>query len=420
MLDSTSIQLTPADMMSFKKVLYGELATTSAVGDDYGAGFLPVGPGVLGLYAGAIPTTGAVTLLGMADDATLDSTTLPSGFGSVPSMNVPQNGLLGSNAVFGRVRALYGLEMAGGLRLAGGVSLYTRTVQDDTFKSRDSLPLPADYGTTNLKDSSSVIGIHAGANIPLGFINPLAIGVDVGLPSFEALQTYPDKKTDSYASDSGMDLAVRAKARLPNLIGSDMDTMAYVSFGTGTMEATSSSRTALPLGLFNTFKDGEKTIEAGHITVGASNNHRLGEGTVAFYSLTFENTTSSVNVVDTVVPTVTTVKTETSRNDVPIVLGFETRLSKWFVFRFSSKSSLMTVTTTDYTLTGGPTGASNADQTITDTNSSQTFSMGMTIDVSERLSIEGVLSEALLFNGPNFVGGGAPGLFGQVSVVARI
>lgn len=422
MLDSTSIQLTPADMLSFQKIVYGELGTSTSFADDYATVFVPLGPGLLGVYAGAIPVTGAVTLLGMGDDATLSSIAV-SAFGSVPSMNVPQNGLLTSNAVHGRIRALYGMEIAGGMRFAGGVSYYSRTSMEDSFHSKNVLVTPSDQGTTTLKDSSSVLNIHAGANLPLGPINPLAVGVEVGLPSFEAVNTYPDGKTDSYKSDSGMDLNINVRGRMPNLVGKDVDTMAFASFGTGSLEGSSASRAfvAAPApGFFATFDDGKKTIEQGHITIGASNNHKLGDGTVAFYSITLESSSSSVEVVDTLAPIVTTTKSETSVTDVPIVIGIETRLAKWIVFRFSSKSSIMTKTTTDYTQKGGLVGLQNTDQTIVDDSSSQTFALGLTLDVSDRLSVEGVLTESLLFAGPNFVGGLAPGFFGRVSLIARI
>lgn len=424
MLDSTSIQLTPADMLSFKKIVYGELSNTNSPGDDYAAAFLPVGPGVLGIYAGSIPTVNAVTLLGRADDATVSDLAVQPGVSGVGSDNVVENALLGSTAVYGRIRALYGMEVGSTMRFAGGASFYSRTQRDDSFKSSQTTPTAQDYGSSKFADSSSVIAIHAGANLELGPISPLAIGLEYGMPAFEASRTYPDNTQNSYKSKSGSDINANVRARVPGTLGKDVETTGFVSFGTGTLEGDSASRwlNGPTPNTYLTVVDGTKTVEQGHITVGACNTHRLGEGTVAFYSLSFENTTSGIKIVDTPTPTLNTTEVTSSRNDLPIVLGFESRVTKWLIFRFSSKSSVMTQTTTDYKFTtaGGPVEGSISDQTVVNNNSSQSFALGLTLDVTERLSIEGELKEAFLFDGPYFVGGVGNGVFGQVSLVARI
>jgi hypothetical protein len=242
--------------------------------------------------------------------------------------------------------------------------------------------------------------------MPLGFIDPLSVGLLVGLPSFEGARTTANSKVDSYASTGGTDIGVNVRARLSELVGANSASYAYVSYGSGSIDATSKTQN---------LEQDTKTTKAGHLTAGLSNNHRVGEGSLVVWAVSYETNTQGISLADTLTP-MTTGSQDTTMSALPITVAFETKLLKWLTARISSKSAVFATTATTTKITGGVAGPKPTDDTKMDTASTQLFAMGLTFAVSDKLSIDGVMQEALLFNGPYFIGGAASGVFGQVSL----
>ena len=255
----------------------------------------------------------------------------------------------------------------------------------------------------------------------VGPINPLSVGFEFGMPSFESIVTYADGFVDSYTSTAGSDIGLNVKGRLADLLGKDVDTIVYIGFNTGSIEASSQTRTpvtVVPV-TYKTLPDGTKKVERGGMTIGVSNNHRFGESTVALWSLSYQSTSSALSVVDSAAPALT-LKDEVNVTDIPLVLALETDLTKWLAGRFSSRSSFIRSVETINTLTGGNPTYNVNYTTNTEDNSAQSFALGLRFDVGERFVIDAVLQEVFMFNGPFFISGGNAAMFGQVSLTARI
>lgn len=405
--DDTNRLLTPTDILNYKGLVIGELGGGTGAGDDYAGVHISAGAGVLALYVGGIPS---------ANRTLEEVSTGAGGTTNVPIANVSEVNRMaifdpGPPPVFnpaappaGRFSVLYGVPV-GNLNLAGGVDYFAETIFD--FEGVDAA---GDKLLGQLE--SSLLNVNLGASMVAGLLNPLSVGLSFGIPSFEGSSESIVGGVSSksiYESDGGTDLAIHVKAKFDDFIGENVTSYLYVGFGSQSLDGKSTDSAGLV---------DEKELKGSGVTVGWANNHKIGDSSLVLMSIAFMNTSEENNVtpnVAAVTPVVTSDKT--TMTSIPLTLGFESQVLDWLTVRLSSVSSLVTTTENETDLSGA---ATNKDTVKSDT-SAQSFVLGTTFKLSDRLSIDGVLREEFVFDGPYFVGGVLDnGISSLVSLVMKI
>jgi len=420
-LDDTNVKLFPADVVNFNKAVYGELINPAATTDDYAGVHVPLGPGVLAIYGGDIPmTSGASALFSTIGAAT-------KAYKEVPSVTVRNNAVATAGIPDGRFNAVWGMTLQSGISLAFGAEWFSQIKKDD----KDVNMSGTAYTAT---DSSSMLGIRGGTSMKAGPFDPLTFGLRFGLPTFSSMTgtTWAggEKTNFTYESTGGTAIDFNVRARVREFVAAGSESFIYLAYSTGTINGEGTT-TKLEDSAGKAIKDSEK-ITKDEIMLGFSTNHKVGDSSLAMWSLAFKYGTAGHVVEkgygDPGDGTLWTDKTSVLSNtiSVPVTLGFEMKIFNWLTGRMSSTSSILNRTTTTATLTSKTTSPGQSDPEmankavrVTDT-SSQNVALGLTIYAGDKLEIDGVLGQNLLFHGPYFLGGSiGDGLFSQVSTTFR-
>jgi len=423
-LDDTNVKLFPADVVNFNKAVYGELTGPASTTDDYAGVHVPFGPGVLAIYGGDIPmTSGASALFGNLGTATPN-------FPEVPSAIVRNTAVATAGIPDGRFNAVWGMTLQSGLSLALGAEWFSQVKEDD----KDINMSGTEYSHS---DSSSMLGIRGGISLPAGPFQPLTFGLRFGLPTFSSVTgtTWAggEKAMYTYESTGGTAIDFNVRGRVKELVAPGSESFFYLAYSTGTINGEGTT-TKLQDSNKKDIKDTEK-ITKDEITVGMSTNHKVGDASLAIWALAFKYGTAGHEVENSIGESfdgyLRTTKTSVLSNTiaVPVTLGFEMKIFNWLAGRVSSTSSIINRTTTTATVKADTTSPvviipdmKNKAVRVTDT-SSQNVALGITLYAGEKLEIDGVISQTLLFNGPYFIGGPVagtgPGLFTQVSTTFR-
>ena len=420
-IDDTNVMLFPADVVNFNKAAYGELTNPASTADDYAGVHVPLGPGVLAIYGGDIPmTSGASSLFSQIGTKT-------TGYPNVPSASVWDGSMATAGIPDGRFNAVWGMTMKNGISLAFGAEWFSQVRKD----GKDVNVSGTEYVET---DMSSMLGIRGGMSLDAGPFNPLTFGLRFGLPAFtsESGSVWNGGETRKfvYESTGGTAIDFNLRGRVNALVAPGSESFIYLAYSTGTINAEGTT-TKLVDSTGAAIKDTEK-ITNDEITLGFSTNHKVGDSSLAMWSLAFKYGTAGHVVEkgygDPGDGTLWTDKTSVLSNtiSVPVTLGFEMKIFNWLSGRVSSTSSILNRTTTTATLKSTTTspGAANPEMAnkavrVTDT-SAQNVALGLTIYAGEKLEIDGVLTQNLLFHGPYFIGGViGDGLFSRVSTTFR-
>ena len=420
-LDDTNMNLFPADVVNFNKAVYGEMTNPASTADDYAGVHVPFFSGVLAVYGGDIPmTSGASALFSGIGTATTN-------YPEVPSARVRNYDVATAGIPDGRFNAVWGMTLQSGISLALGAEWFSQVRHED----KDVNTSGTVYSET---DSSSMLGIRGGTSMTAGPFDPLTFGLRFGLPTFASMTgtTWGDgvKEDFKYESTGGTAIDFNLRGRVKELVAPGSDSYIYLAYSTGTINAEGTT-TKLEDSTGKAIKDTEKIARDG-LMVGFSTNHKVGDSSLAMWSLAFKLDNSSHVVengsdflADGYLWTDKTSVTSKTMS-VPVTLGFEMKIFNWLAGRLSSTSSIINRTTTTATLkstTTSPgvtiTTQKNEAVRVTDT-SSQSVALGLTIYAGEKLEIDGVLGQKLLFNGPYFIGGSiGDGLFSKVSTTFR-
>jgi hypothetical protein len=396
-MDDANIANLPTNVLGYKGTLIGELGTNPGT-NDYATVIIALGPGVLGLSGGNIPLLGSASdLLGDVGNAA----PLPIGAGSVAAAGPGANtGMLSTAVPHGRLAAVYGLSLSGGMNVAGGVEYYA--TNSGGMSGDDAAGDP--WGSVS--DGASAINVVGGVSLAVAMLDPLEIGVRLGLPTAMGKQyNDPADVTQTFES-SGLGIDVAARGAMKDLMGENTTSYALLALGMGNVTAKSTND-ALDPSTLDTQKLSEMMIMAGLAT-----NVRVGEATTIIWGVSVMSLSNGNNFTDEVADQTTNYSS--SMLVLPLTIAAETKILSWLTGRISSQSGV---------ISGSSEKADSdiddaVDKTDVDTGY-ENLSLGLTINVGEKTQIDGVLTQAFMFDGPYLIGGIGNGLMSQVSVVTR-
>jgi hypothetical protein len=395
-LDDANIGMLPSTVLGYKGTLIGEV-------DNQSAGvIIALGPGVLGLYGGDFPLMGAAS--GLLSSVGVAAPDITNGI-LAPDTGVNPLAATGigvlANQPLGRVAAVYGMSLSGGMNVAGGVEYYSI---NNGGSSGDDQGGNA-WGSAS--NGASVINIVGGVGLALAMLDPLEIGVRLGLPS-SMVKVYRDPADVTTTSESsGLGIDVNARGAIKDLLGENTTSYVLVSLGMGNLTAKATDDSADP-STSRTQKLGNMDIK-----VGLATNVRVGEATTIVWGVGVKSLSDSNNMTDEVAEQTTNYTR--NRLQVPLTIAAETKIFNWLTGRISNTSGLIYATAAK--------ADSDIDDAVDKTDADggyENLALGLTINVGEKTQIDGVLSQSLLYNGPFMIGGVAnTGMFTGVSVVTR-
>ena len=414
-IDDTNVQMFPADVVNFNKAVYGELTGPTFTNDDYVGVHVPLGPGVLAIYSGDIPmTSGASALFGRLGEPT-------DKYDLVPSAIMTNTQYATAGIPDGRINAMWGWTMKNGISLAFGAEWFSQVSK----RNKDVGSSGTDYTAS---DSSSMLGIRGGMSMRVGPLDPLTFGLRFGLPEFSGntstVWVSGLSEKSFYESTGGTAIDFNIRGRVKDLVAPGSESFIYTAYSTGTINSRSGGSASEFIDYTGESMRNKEKITQDQIVMGFSTNHKVGEASLAMWSLAVQYDTSghevSLCTSKFTDGTYKVKKTSVLANtiSVPITLGFEMKVFPWLAGRFSSTSSIINRTTTTAKISAEPADLSKAVR-VTD-NSNQNVALGLTVYAGDKLEIDGVISQNLLFHGPYFIGGVKDdGLFSRVSATFR-
>jgi hypothetical protein len=398
-MDDTNIAGLPTNVIGYKGAMYTELDWPNA------GVILGVGPGVLGLWAGNLPLRGnavqVMSGMGTAAAAIGAKAVTPINPMAIAGVGPIAGGLTSTTPANGRLAAIYGLSLSGGMNVAGGLEY----ASDNNGGASGNDAAGDSWGT--FSDGASLINIVGGVSLGLAMFDPLEVGVRVSLPGFNTkYYNEPADVTQQYAGGAmGIDLAVRGSVK--DMIGENTTSLLYLSFGT----VSASAKTTDDSLADETLE--EQTISGMGVTLGLANNVRVGDGTLVVWGAGVD----MMNMSDKVEDVAADLDSTASGGSLTVsaIIAMETKILSWLTGRVSSTSAVInSQTQKNEWSTDDAVDETSLDQP------SQAVALGLSVAASDRVTIDMVLNQGWMYTGPFLIGGATAGpMFTSVSVVGR-
>ena len=426
--DSTNSVAFPSAVLGYRDVFYGELGTASGAGDSYGVLNLSFGQALVSISAGNITMRGhSMYLLNLANVSTtplgsvpaadvaysnLDTDGVMAGIQTLAGADSAAGALAGSVDPDPRISVLIGMEAAQSAKVAFGVEYAGKTWEDSKLVG----PVAGGSQSIVRKNAASVINLVTGVGVDAGMGNQVEVGLIVGFPSFEGSSRDSAANTlRKYESDGGWDAQFNTRLKISDTTGKKSDTFVMFSISKASLSGKSSG---------SAWTDGTKDMDGTVIALGVANNFRVTDSTMVVLAVEYATMGLNTTVVnnDYVTPDKNNFTTRQGQawSMAPVTIGVESKVLTWLKVRMASQSSLLT----SQSITASC--KNKVDGTLVSTNrkasesSSQDFTLGVEMAATDKLKLDGVLTEELLFDGPYFITGNAiASTFGGASITLR-
>ncbi len=382
------------------------LLEMTAASTGFGGATLDLGGSALGIYAGknivSTDFSDYNTMISNIPPALKSTATIgSSNFTLDDTTKIPDNQLL----------AIYGLGLEGmnlGLGLGYSASSVNKASKT-TYTAKDEI-----------SGSQSQIDVLLGASLK-GDMG-IDVGISIGLPSstnkvidqrWDASASASKKDNEDTVELSGMVIGIGARAVMSDLI-------ANLGFGMTSSKSTAKFKkdgnddedwadtvSDKDVELIN--ENSNMDVDLGVAKLLKANNVNITTGLTLGYLSSTQKSGKSKDKLNSANDTKGT-ETSSTTIDVGVNVAAEAKLNETWSARIGAQKGIFgtsSITT------------KNLDN-LTETNSSSdttgapVISMGASCVVGN-LTIDGVIQQALLFNGPQFIGGGTPGMTSKIS-----
>lgn len=385
------------------------LLELSSAYTGFGGATLDLTGSALGIYAGApVVNTGLFTNLN-----NYILTDIPNALKSSASIGTTIRKLNDTTGTpDNQLLALYGLGLEGmNIGIGLGYSASSKSeANKTTYQAKDEI-----------SGSQSEIDILLGASLK-GDMG-IDIGISVGLPSstnkvvaqrWVAADQVSKPDNEDLVEASGMDLGIAARA----VMGGDL--IANLGFGMKSGKVTANFKkdgnndddwddagTDTKIELSG--ESSSMNVDLGVAKLLKANNVNVITGLTLGYS----SSTEKGGIVKDKLNSANDQKgseVSSSGINVNVNVAAEAKLNETWSARVGAQKGIFGTSST----TSKNLDASTETNSSSDTTSAPVISMGASCVVGN-LTIDGVISQALLFNGPQFIGGGAPGMATKIS-----
>jgi hypothetical protein len=378
--DDSAVSLFPSLISDFKNEMRVELGTKSSLLDNYAEGNIAIGEKVLGIT--------------LNRPVTVSSALLPT-LGTSGTWNLVDPGNIAQvTNVFG---VTLGIPMDK-MDVAAGIEYGTKAASESK----------KNIGNPEASTDTTVLNLNIGASLK-GDV-PMDFGLMFGLPlinnSGNNYNASDVKNIEETLSNAGtFNVALDGRAKIGELIYN-----AEVGFANDSL--TSKNKAFAP---DTSFSEAASTSTF-NLALGAVDNFKLSEGVKFILGAEATiNTSSSSDVIKNVISGAKTKDSGAASTSlaVPFYAAIETKLNDNFTGRAG-------VTQGVWQMTSNSTVDNITDPKIKTQDSSSNpppgvVSLGLTGKIA-KLTIDAVISQNLLFDGPYFIGGNANGLNSNVTV----